>query len=131
MRFEFDWVSGSTKGSLKLHESENYACMSTSPHGKNAPLTYCNGCGSMGLNHNPNNTTKVPCAILVDVNGDRKPTPGNVNCRDSACAKTDNAYKVPLPGEKKIKDIFTILITEDRAIPYGVTAQKAMYNSQK
>ena len=32
---------------------------------------------------------------------------------------------------KKIHDIFTILITEDRAIPYGVAAQKAMYQAQK
>ena len=28
-------------------------------------------------------------------------------------------------------DIFTVLITEDRAIPYGVIAQKAMYEAQK
>ncbi len=130
MRFEFDWISGaSSAGSLKLHESGNYACMSTNPRGKNYPA-YCNGCGSYGLNSNRNNTTKVPCAILVDVNGDKKPTPYNVSCKDKSCG-TKNVYVVPLPSDKKVKDIFTILITEDRAIPYGVTAQKAMYNSQK
>ncbi len=131
MRFEFDWgVGPSSAGSLKLHESDNYACFSTDTRGKAYPL-FCNGCGSYGLANNPNNTTKVPCAILVDVNGDRKPTPGNVNCNNATCGKSDNRYWVPLPGEKKLRDIFTILITEDRAIPYGVTAQKAMYEAQK
>lgn len=90
----------------------------------------CNGCGSMGLSYNPNGTTKTPCAILVDVNGDRKPTPANVNCKSQSCVES-NIYKVPSPDEKRLRDIFTILITEDRAIPYGVTAQKAMYGSQK
>lgn len=88
------------------------------------------GCGSYGLNSNPNGTTKPPCLILVDVNGDKKPTPGNIDCKDNSCI-AKNTYKVPLPSEKKVRDIFSILITEDRAIPYGVTAQKAMYQAQK
>ena len=68
---------------------------------------------------------------MIDVNGDKKPTPSNVNCKDWNCAAKDNVYKVPLPAEKKVRDIFSILITEDRAIPYGVTAQKAMYQGSK
>ena len=131
MHFEFDWAaSATTSGSLKLHESDNYACFSTATKGS-AYSAFCDGCGSYGLAKNPNETTKVPCAILVDVNGDRKPTPGNINCQNNTCASTDNRYWVPLPGERKLGDIFTILITEDRAIPYGVTAQKAMYGAQK
>ncbi|MDO5438277.1 MAG: type II secretion system protein [bacterium] len=140
MRFEFNYhqaQGGQAAGHDKLHESGTNACDSTNTFfddymgddGKER-LT-CGGCGSMGLASNPNNTTKPPCIILVDVNGDKKPTPGNVNCKESSCAASSNLYKVPLPGEKRVRDTFSILITEDRAIPYGVTAQKAMYNSQQ
>ena len=83
----------------------------------------------MGLN-NINQTTKPPCLILVDVNGDKKPTPSNVNCQDDKCGREDNLYKLPFPGEKKLTDIFSIMITENSAVPYGVTAQKALYQVQ-
>ncbi len=138
MRFEFNYHTISHLASKnKLHESNQYACDSTNtfrapgvnPSGQATGT--CGGCGSYGLNSNSNNTTKPPCLILVDVNGDKKPTPGNVNCQDADCGKVSNLYKVPLPSEKKVRDIFSILITEDRAIPYGVTAQKAMYQAQK
>ena len=128
MRFEFNRSGSLFEGNNKLHESDIYACTAT-----NSIINLnntCMGCGSYGLKHNPNGTTKPPCLILVDVNGDKKPTPVNINCQDSTCAK-NNVYKVPLPAEKKVRDIFSILITEDRAIPYGVTAQKAMYQAQK
>ncbi len=130
MRFEFNYSAGTNyEGNNKLHESGQLACTNLNPfyYGSSGG---CGGCGSYGLNSNSNNTTKPPCLILVDVNGDKKPTPGNINCKDSSCG-SQNIYKVPLPSEKNVKDIFSILITEDRAIPYGVTAQKAMYNSQK
>ena len=140
MRFEFNshlqTGSGGAAGHDKLHESNVRACDATNSYrgdtieGENQILT-CGGCGSYGLNHNPNGTTKPPCIIMVDVNGDKKPTPGNVTCKDASCAKSSNLYKVPLPAEKKVRDTFSILITEDRAIPYGVTAQKAMYQAQK
>ncbi|MDO5437437.1 MAG: hypothetical protein Q4F80_04480, partial [bacterium] len=90
----------------------------------------CGGCGSLGLSFNPNNTTKPPCAFLVDVNGDKKPTPANINCKTYDC-QAQNKYFQLDPKSKIVKDIFTILITEDRAIPYGVVAQKAMYSAQK
>ena len=132
MRFEFNIAHSDDKGeALKLHESDVYACEGTSPRVDDTGHRGCKGCGSFGLTHNPNNTTKPPCVILVDVNGDRQPTPGNVHCTNSTCAQKDNLYIVPLPAEKRLRDIFAILITEDRAIPYGVTAQKAMYGSQK
>ncbi len=127
MRFEMDDVCGGNTpnciGRLKLHESDIYACKAAYSGG-------CGGCGSYGLAHNPNGTTKPPCLMLVDVNGDKKPTPGNVNCTENSCAHT-NKYRTPLPAEKKVGDTFTIMITDDRAIPFGVTAQKAMYNSRK
>ena len=128
MRFEFDRHQQINAGNNKLHESDVVACVSTNV--LSSSVYNCGGCGSYGLNHNPNNTTKPPCLIMVDVNGDKKPTPVNVNCRSSNCAE-QNPYIVPLPAEKKVRDIFSILITEDRAIPYGVTAQKAMYQAQK
>lgn len=132
MRFEFnssDPNNNKAEGN-KLHESNTWACAATNPYYAGG-LSKCGGCGSYGLTNNPNGTTKPPCIIMVDVNGDRKPTPNNVNCQNSTCGASDNVYKVPLPAEKKVRDIFSILITEDRAIPYGVTAQKAMYQAQK
>ena len=131
MRFEFNLAnSNSTSEGALLHESSTYACGALNPYyGTRYPI--CGGCGSYGLNDNSDNTTKPPCIILVDVNGDKKPTPGNVNCLNGTCGRKDNVYKVPLPSEKKVRDIFSILITDKRAIPYGVTAQKAMYQAQK
>ncbi len=131
-RFEFHLSNDSnpvSKSGFKLHESGGYACVHTYD-AKNSLGGACNGCGSYGLNHNPNNTTKVPCAILVDVNGDKKPTPVNATCRDTTCMQK-NRYYVPDVDQKLLRDTFTVLITDDRVIPYGVTAQKAMYQAQK
>ena len=132
MRFEFKYGTDTSEshiidGSLLHENSSIYTCTLTHP----SCSSVCNGCGSYGLNHNSDNTTSPPCLILVDVNGDKKPTPGNVNCQSNTCAVTDNLYKVPLPAEKKVTDIFSIMITDKQAIPYGVTAQKAMYQAQK
>ncbi len=129
-RFEFNEATNLYEGANQLHESNLYACTATT-HISTPSAPTCGGCGSYGLKHNPNNTTKVPCLITIDVNGDKKPTPSNVSCKDSTCGQSNNLYKVPLPSAKKVRDIFSILITEDRAVPYGATAQKAMYNSQK
>ena len=131
MRFEFKNINGDKMVS-KLHESDTYLYTNTRPtFNGTIDETKCNGCGSYGLNHNPNGTTKPPCLIMVDVNGDKKPTPGNVNYNSVECGLKSNVYKVPLPAEKKVRDIFSIMITDDRAVPYGITAQKAMYQAQK
>ena len=61
---------------------------------------------------------------MVDVNGDRKPNPAD-------SASSSNNYSWPGPGEKLLKDIFTIMITDEKAVPLGVSAQKAMYQAQK
>ncbi len=133
MRFEFEDDGGQTH--LLLHESNNHACIATIDNDVFPIDEYgCGGCGSYGLNSNPNNTTKAPCAILVDVNGDRKPNPVNAGAvwiQEDVNHSSYNVYKVAYPGSKLIGDIFTILITEDRAVPYGVVAQKAMYEAQK
>ena len=146
MRFEFDDTRGSQQAitnGLKLHESNEHACFATIstiegqfPNNPDVHYTPCGGCGSLGLANNPNGTTKPPCAILVDVNGDRKPTPQRAatsveECsKDPLCAKPQE-YWIPTLDSNRVSDIFVILITEDRAIPYGVVAQKAMYQAQK
>ena len=142
MRFEFDDSTKSTQIQgklLKLHESDVQACFASiltsfSQAEIDSGYRACGGCGSYGLKHNPNGTTKPPCAILVDVNGDRKPTPKKVySTLDEASNSVDysETYWVPTLESNRVSDIFTILITEDRAIPYGVVAQRAMYQAQK
>lgn len=138
MRFEVDdWLENGQLGGnrLKLHESDTSACFIKMRENKNYTdgEAMCGGCGSFGLNHNPNNTTKPPCALLVDVNGDRKPTPQKVYATVEE-REEENLYQkywIPDLESHRVSDIFTILITEDRAIPYGVVAQKAMYQSQR
>ncbi len=39
-------------------------------------------------------------------------------------------YKVSDPLGLKLTDLFTIMITDKQAIPYGVAAQRAMYQAQ-
>lgn len=95
MRFEFNY-SGSGGNAKKLHENPNVkVCTKTSFSGSyqakdwyGNPFTVssCNGCGAYGLNNNLDKTTKPPCLIMVDVNGDRKPSPKNANCKNQTCA---------------------------------------------
>ena len=104
-------------------------------------------CGSYGLSNNLNNTTNPPCIIMVDVNGDKKPNPpktydeGTVTYESwygspsnptyytaSAPANQPFTYVYPSPYDKKLQDVFTIMITDEKAIPFGVVAQRAMYS---
>ena len=64
---------------------------------------------------------------MVDVNGDRKPNPANVNCKEKKCAIP---FKYADPLGIKLTDMFTIIITDKEAIPFGVAAQRAMYQAQ-
>ena len=126
MRFELR--EGHNYQRHKLYESNVYACYG----GQTGELDVidghqCGGCGSYGLNSNPDATTKPPCIMTVDVNGDRKPNPANINCKDQSCAKP---YKFSDPLGLKLTDMFTIMITDKQAIPYGVAAQRAMYQAQ-
>ena len=132
MRFEFKENFTGTSERHKLYESDVYVCVKststyvwgTRPGGENI---ICGGCGSYGLNNNPDGTTKPPCMIMVDVNGDRKPNPANINCKSKECAKP---YKISDPLGLKLTDLFSIIITDKQAIPYGVAAQRAMYQAQ-
>ena len=113
---------------LKSHEDGHVIGFNTlnkpSAEDEDAPANGSVGnCGSMNLSVNPNDTTKTPCLILVDVNGDRKPNPANIQSEN-------NKYSWPGPQEKLLKDVFSIMITDEKAVPFGVTAQKAMYQAQ-
>ena len=93
-------------------------------------------CGSLGLITNPNKTAAAPCIIMVDVNGDKKPNPKNKHAYtyDDSISKnafSHDEYKVPLPGDNILSDVFTILITDRHAIPYGVVAQRTMYDEEQ
>ena len=90
-------------------------------------------CGSYGLINNPNNTINPPCIVTVDVNGDRKPNPASeLQYEYFANGALNNTfsepYTYPAPSDKKVNDVFNILITEEKAIPFGVVAQRAMYS---
>ena len=82
------------------------------------------GCGRYGLENNKNQTTTPPCIIMVDVNGDRKPNPANIEQKGVA-------YKYAMPSDFLVKDVFAILISETEAVPYGVIGQKTMYKARK
>ena len=103
--------------------------------------------GSYGLKDNVNNTKNPPCVVMVDVNGDKKPNPTGLLSltRMSYIANSTTgemmwdrermsdggntaAYTYPAPTDKKLQDVFNILITEEKAIPFGVVAQRAMYS---
>ena len=86
-------------------------------------------CGSYGLDKNIHNTTNPPCVVLVDVNGDKKPNPIFEERTLSFGNKGEFAnYLYPAPSDKKLTDVFNILVTEEKAIPFGVVAQRAMYS---
>ena len=82
-------------------------------------------CGSYGLATNPNNTKCSPCIVLVDVNGDKKPSKYGTNAAD------DDSYVWTKPDDGYLTDIFNLMITESRVIPYGTVAQRAMYNEKQ
>ena len=127
MRFEFRW-GNSDMNKFPLYENNRIKLCTMNTAGREfAENDGCNGCGSYGLNSNTDGTTKPPCMITVDVNGDRKPNPGNVNCNSTYCA---TKYKYSDPLGLKLTDLFTIMITDKQAIPYGVAAQRAMYQAQ-
>ena len=133
MRYEFR-TGGYTHLNLYLHENPDIEVCSTSvvdytnANADDTQKTMCGGCGAYGLNSNSDNTTKPPCLVVVDVNGNKKPNPDNVNCKEISCAK---AYKYSDVFGLKLTDIFTIMITDKQAIPYGVAAQRAMYQARK
>jgi len=68
-------------------------------------------------------STPQPCLIIVDVNGDKKPNP--VSTSDYTVP-----YQFVLPEQNRVNDLFTIMITDTSAIPFGTVAQKALYETK-
>ena len=131
MRFELR--NGSAQLLLPLHENSQINVCTKILTSSNADSESCGGCGSYGLNNNTDGTIKPPCLVMVDVNGDKKPNPANVNCRTGVDGKRPDCakpYKFSDPLGLKLTDLFTIMITDKQAIPYGVAAQRAMYQAQ-
>ena len=129
MSFEFRGGNTDNK-KITLYENRKIKLCTTNIAGNpKYPNEECGGCGSYGLMDNPNNTTKAPCLIQVDVNGDRKPNPANAKCRNSTCA-AKNIYKYSDLKTGRLSDVFSIMITESKAIPYGTAAQRAMYQAK-
>ena len=141
MRFEFP-LGGSSFRGFPLHGETDGSKVYTHGSAQAYAVGYGRntgegtGCGSYGLQSNPNGTTSSPCVVIVDVNGDRKPNPVNLMLRtygdedDLSTEMVHNQYTWAKPEDKKVTDIFPILITESKAIPYGVAAQKAMYQAR-
>ena len=125
MRFEFPIYEGTTSAqnvsTLKLHET------GLNIESNQRALSAGQFCGSYGLLTNSNNTKYGPCIVVVDVNGDKKPNPEFlVNKMEEG--RLDPKYTYAKISDKKINDLFLIMITDDRAIPFGVVAQRAMYS---
>lgn len=116
MRFEITGSNWTHNENLKLHENGEAIPIRQ----ECAQIGYC---GSYGLANNPNSTSRMPCLVTVDVNGEKKPSIYANNI-------TEGAYIYPKPDDKKITDVFNILITETKAIPFGVSAQRAMYQGK-
>ena len=137
MRFELgDWNGNIDSSPFILHESGVKAGYRASRI-KHAEFGDYQGadkslgnCGSYGLSENKNNTINSPCVVLVDVNGDKKPNPAIKSVTNAMTGGSENTtdYKYPKPSDKKLTDIFNILITDEKAIPFGVVAQRAMYS---
>ncbi len=132
MRFEFR-AGGDALPNFKLYETSSV--LPCTANMVDSTLRYdgahfCGGCGSYGLNSNSDNTTKPPCIIMVDVNGDKKPNPNNVNCKTTDCGN-QNKYKFSDPTGIKLTDVFSVMVTDKSAVPYGIAAQRAMYQAQK
>ena len=131
MKFEFR--RGRTQANFPLYEnpSINVCTLAMSgeynQYGGESPGGSCGGCGSMGLPNNPDETTKPPCLVMVDVNGDRGPNPANARCLEAWCS---TPYKFSTPDGSRLTDMFTIMVTDKEAIPYGTAAKKAMYNAK-
>ena len=129
MRFEF---SGS--GDYVLHEDgQAHSKFRQEPNGSR--YTTSGFCGSYGLKNNPNNTLSSPCMVTVDVNGDKKPNPDTdikyeYWANGDIMSQSTKDYSYPNPSDKKLTDVFNILITDEKAIPFGVVAQRAMYSSK-
>ncbi len=63
----------------------------------------------------------IPCLVIVDVNGERKPNP-------NPDRKSEEGYKIPdVLSKSRILDVFPIVVTDKNAYPFGIVAQRAVF----
>ena len=132
--------SGISLGLSHINTSECSSRSGNDCHGWGCSMHWC---GSYGLANNQNNTQNPPCLVIVDVNGDKKPNPDtSVKWTKSEqevypggpketvweSDREVKPYFYPAPSDKKLTDVFPIMITDEKAIPFGVVAQRAMYS---
>ena len=68
--------------------------------------------------------------IEVDVNGDKKPNP-TYTYRNEENGEIETRTTNINTDATRPSDAFYVLITEDRAIPYGAAAQRVLYNNEE
>ena len=93
---------------------------SQAPNGLNAKGSKC-GTGVTDAGVDPTTgaaTTMAPCLVIVDVNGDKRPNP-----------TANNNYVFPPKEGNRINDLFTIMVTDTAAIPWGSVAQRTMFQN--
>ena len=121
IRFEFKGGTDQAPHSKRLHETDTVISLGGVYYNKfwggDGTMRY--GCGSYGLLNNPSNSTIKPCYIVVDVNGEKGPSSSQ---SANLVYKPDSDINSDVVG-----DVFTVLITENGAKPFGVIAQRAMY----
>ena len=99
MRYEFPSAPSANGGSFSANNSE---C--ARPAGN--------------VQNDKGDVKNLPCLIIVDVNGQRRPNP----------RKARDSYKVPgTGGRSKILDVFPIIVTDINAYPFGIVGQRAMF----
>ncbi len=115
LRFEFP----EDKPDLPLWSGANLK--SKTPNGRTSNMV----CGSYGLDSNirGRKALATPCIVLVDVNGDKLPSRPDFNIGST----TTSNYQFNREEGGSLGDVFAILITDEKAIPYGVVGQKAYY----
>lgn len=123
LSFTFSTVNNNADNLLQLDEIEGAERQSTGPRN----ITQC---GSFGLELNPKRTTTHPCVIEVDVNGDKKPNP-TYTYRNEETGEIETRTTNININTARPSDAFYVLITEDRAIPYGAAAQRVLYNNEE
>ncbi len=125
MRFEFPTFTGTGSDAYNANFTsyENGHTMTLNDAG-NLSDNRIGKCGTKELGGSSANNSTSPCLIMVDVNGDKKPNPANAD-------DANGVISYPGAGDSLLRDAFSVMITDEKAIPLGATAQKAMYQSQK
>jgi len=110
MRYEFPTQPTLTNESGKIAENNGHCATYTTEEDE---------FGNIGIEDDFGIFQNKPCLVVVDVNGERRPNP-----------RKTPGYKIPAAtGRSKILDVFPILITDKHAVPYGVVAQRALFQS--